>query len=61
MNDMSVISPEQSMEMLRGFLQRRYKGIGTLSGEINCAKNNLWNISIWEFWLWRNPNELYRI
>lgn len=27
MNDMSVISPEQSMEMLRGFLQRRYKGI----------------------------------
>lgn len=27
MNDMSVISPEQSMEMLSGFLQRRYKGI----------------------------------
>jgi len=27
MNDMSVISPEQSMDMLRGFLQRRYKGI----------------------------------
>jgi glycerol-3-phosphate dehydrogenase len=27
MNDMSVISPEQSMEILRNFLQRRYKGI----------------------------------
>jgi glycerol-3-phosphate dehydrogenase len=27
MNDMSVISPEQSMEMLRGFLQRRFRGI----------------------------------
>jgi glycerol-3-phosphate dehydrogenase len=27
MNDMSIISPEQSMNMLRGFLQRRYKGI----------------------------------
>lgn len=27
MNDMSVISPEQSMDMLRGFLQRRFKGI----------------------------------
>jgi glycerol-3-phosphate dehydrogenase len=27
MNDMSVISPEQSMEILRGFLQRRFKGI----------------------------------
>jgi glycerol-3-phosphate dehydrogenase len=27
MNDMSIISPEQSMEMLREFLQRRYKGI----------------------------------
>ena len=27
MNDMSIISPEQSMEMLRGFLQRRFKGI----------------------------------
>ena len=27
MNDMNVISPEQSMDMLRGFLQRRYKGI----------------------------------
>ncbi len=27
MNDMSVISPEQSMEMLRSFLQRRYRGI----------------------------------
>ena len=25
MNDMSVISPEQSMEMLRGFLQRRFQ------------------------------------
>jgi glycerol-3-phosphate dehydrogenase len=27
MNDMSVRSPEQSMEILRNFLQRRYKGI----------------------------------
>ena len=27
MNDMSVLSPEQSMEILREFLQRRYKGI----------------------------------
>ncbi len=27
MNDMSMISPEQSMDMLRGFLQRRFKGI----------------------------------
>lgn len=27
MNDMSVISPEQSMEILRSFLQRRYRGI----------------------------------
>jgi glycerol-3-phosphate dehydrogenase len=27
MNDLSVISPDQSMEMLRGFLQRRYRGI----------------------------------
>jgi len=27
MNDMSVISPEQSMDMLRGFLQRRFRGI----------------------------------
>lgn len=27
MNDMNVISPEQSMDILRGFLQRRYKGI----------------------------------
>jgi glycerol-3-phosphate dehydrogenase len=27
MNDMSVISPEQSMEMLQGFLQRRFRGI----------------------------------
>lgn len=27
MNDMSVISPEQSMEILRAFLQRRFKGI----------------------------------
>ena len=27
MNDMSMISPEQSMDMLREFLQRRFKGI----------------------------------
>jgi glycerol-3-phosphate dehydrogenase len=27
MNDMSVISPQQSMEMLQGFLQRRFRGI----------------------------------
>lgn len=27
MNDMSVISPDQSMDILRGFLQRRFKGI----------------------------------
>ena len=27
MNDMNVISPEESMNILRGFLQRRYKGI----------------------------------
>lgn len=27
MNDMNVISPEQSMDMLRGFLQRRFRGI----------------------------------
>ncbi len=27
MNDMNVLSPEQSMDMLRGFLQRRFRGI----------------------------------
>jgi glycerol-3-phosphate dehydrogenase len=27
MNDMSIISPEQSMQALRGFLQRRFRGI----------------------------------
>ena len=27
MNDMSVLSPDQSMQALRGFLQRRFRGI----------------------------------
>jgi glycerol-3-phosphate dehydrogenase len=27
MNDMSVLSPDQSMHALRGFLQRRFRGI----------------------------------